>query len=111
ALLDERERLDERLREAAMLFDAGRDGEDVRVEDHVLGREPRLLRQELVRALADRDLPFDRLGLPLLVEGHDDDAGAVTAHPPRMLEELLLSLLERERVDDALALDALETGL
>ena len=51
------------------------------------------------------------VGLALLVERHDDDAGAVAAHAARLLEELLLALLERDRVDDALALDALEAGL
>ena len=65
ALLDERQRLEERLREAAMLVDPRRDGEDVRVEDQVLGREAGLLREELVRALADRDLALDRVGLAL----------------------------------------------
>ena len=41
ALLDERQRLEERLREAAVLVDPRRDGEDVRVEDDVLRREAR----------------------------------------------------------------------
>ena len=36
ALLDQRQRLDERLREAVVLLDPGRDGEHVRVEDDVL---------------------------------------------------------------------------
>ncbi len=111
ALLDQRQRLEERLREAAMLLDPGGDGEDVRVEDQVLRREAHLLDEQPVRALADRDLALDRVGLALLVEGHDDDARAVAADPARLLEELLLALLERERVDDALALDALEAGL
>ena len=88
ALLDERQRLEERLREAAMLVDAGRDGEDVRVEDQILRREAGLLRQQLVRALADRDLALDRVRLALLVERHDDDACAVAADAARVLEEL-----------------------
>src|SRR3954454_2276309 len=37
ALLDQWQRLEKRLREAAMLVDAGRDGEDVRIEDQILG--------------------------------------------------------------------------
>ena len=44
ALLQERDRLDERLGEARVLLDPGRDGEDVRVEDDVLGPEPGLAR-------------------------------------------------------------------
>ena len=41
------------------------------------GSEADLLDEQPVRTLADGDLALDRLGLPLLVEGHDDDAGAV----------------------------------
>ena len=77
----------------------------------ILRREADLVDEQPVRPLADRDLALDRLGLALLVERHDDDAGAVAAHRARLLEERLLPLLERERVDDALALDALEARL
>ena len=45
ARLDQRQRLEERLREAAMLLDPGRDGEDVRVEDQILRREADLARR------------------------------------------------------------------
>ena len=67
------------LAKSVVLLDPGRDGEDVRVEDDVLGREADLVDEQPVRALADRDLALDRLRLALLVEGHDDDAGAVAA--------------------------------
>ena len=43
----------------------------------VLGREAGLAREQVVGAAADRDLALDVVGLPLLVEGHHDDAGAV----------------------------------
>ena len=39
-----------------VLLDAGADGQDVRVEDDVRGREADLLGQQLVGPLADRDL-------------------------------------------------------
>ena len=110
-LLDQRQRVDEGLRELVVLLDPGRDREDVRVEDQVLGREPGLLGQEPVRALADLDLPLGRLRLPLLVERHDDDRRAVASDHAGVLEEGLLPLLQRDRVDDALALQALEAGL
>ncbi len=96
AVLDQRQCLEERFREAAMLLDAGRDGEDVRVEDQILRREAHLLDEEPVRALADRDLALGRLGLALLVERHHHDAGAVAAHRARLLQERLLPFLERE---------------
>ena len=76
-------------RVVVVLLDAGGDREDVRIEDDVFGREADLLRQQLVGALADRDLALDRVGLALLVERHDDDGGAVRAHLARVLEERL----------------------
>ena len=48
---------------------------------------------------------------PLLVEGHHDDGGAVAADEPRLPPELLFAFLEADRVDDALALQALQAGL
>ena len=102
------DRLDVPLRKLRVLLDPGGHREHVRVEDDVLGPEPGLADQEVVRAAEDLDLPLDRLGLPLLVEGHDDDAGAVPPHRPGLLEEDVLTLLQRDRVDDPLALEALE---
>ena len=49
-------RLDELDRVVVVLLDAGADGQDVDVEDDVLGREAGLLGEQLVGALADRDL-------------------------------------------------------
>jgi hypothetical protein len=94
-----------------MLLDAGGDGEDVGVEDDVLGREAGLLREEFVGARADADLLVARGGLALLVEGHDDGGGAVAAEQAGAAEKLGLAVLEGDGVDDALALQALETGL
>jgi hypothetical protein len=49
---------------------------------------------------------------PCLVEGHHDDGGAVARTiQPRLAQELGLALLQRDRVDDALALHALQAGL
>ena len=70
-----------------MLLDAGGDREDVRVEDDVLGREADLLGQELVGAGADLDLARLGVGLALLVEGHDDDGGAVGAAEAGVVQE------------------------
>ena len=75
------------------------------------GSKPGPLRQQVVGALADRDLALDGLGLALLVKGHHDDGGAVAADLARHLEERLLALLEADRVDDRLALHALQPGL
>ena len=89
ALLDEGQRLDERLGELVVLLDPRCDGQHVRVEDEVLGREPGLLGEQPVRPLADLDLSLDRVRLALLVERHDDDRGAVAPDLASVLQELL----------------------
>ena len=106
-----RDRLDEVDRVRVVLLDAGADRQDVRIEDDVLGREPDLLGQDLVRAVRDREPVVDGGRLAGLVERHHDDRGAEPADDPRLADELGLALLERDRVDDALALQALEAGL
>ena len=103
--------LDERDRVGVVLLHPGRDREDVGVEDDVLGLEPDDLGQQVVGAPQDGDPPLDRLGLALLVEGHDHDRRAVAPAQAGLAEELRLALLERDRVDDALALELLEPGL
>jgi len=77
SLADLRSRFDEVERVAVVLLDAGRDGEDVRIENDVLGREADRLGEQPVAALADLDLALDRVRLALLVERHHDHGGAV----------------------------------
>ncbi len=57
-------RLDEVDAVIVVLLDAGRDGEDVRIEDDVLRRETGLLGQQLVGAGAYLDLARPGVGLP-----------------------------------------------
>ena len=111
AFLDPPRRLEEGDGVAVVLLDAGGDGEDVRIEDDVLGREADPLGEQPVAALADRELALRGVRLPLLVERHDDDGGAVSADLAGERQERLLALLEADRVDDALALQALQPRL
>ena len=110
-LPDPARRLDEGDAVAVVLLDAGRDRENVRIEDDVFGRKADLFDQDVVGALADRGLALERVGLALLVERHHDDRGAVAAHDLGVLDELLLAFLHRDRVDDRLALHAFQAGL
>src|SRR5262249_37773184 len=103
--------VDECLGVAVVLGDARRHGEHVRVEDDVLRGEPDLGHEQVVRPTADLDLALDRIGLALLVEGHDDYARAVVSDRAGLPGERLLALLEADRVDDSLALQALQAGL
>ena len=110
-LLDQGGRLEEIDRVVVMLLDARRDSEDVRIEDDVLGGEVGLRGEELVGAGADADLFVAGGGLALFVEGHHDRRGAVAADEAGAAEELVLAVLERDRIHDALALQTLETLL
>ncbi len=110
-LLDPARGLDEVDRVVVVLLDAGGDGKDVGVEDDVLGCEPHLVDEDAVGPLADLDLAREGIRLALLVEGHHHGGGAVAAHQLRLVAEGVLALLHRDRVDDALALDALQPGL
>ena len=94
-----------------VLLDPRGDGQDVRVEDDVLGREADGLGEKTVGARADADLLVPRRRLALLVERHDDGGGPVAQYEPRAAQEFILAVLERDRVDDALSLKALEPGL
>ena len=79
-LPDPARRLDEGDAVAVVLLHAGRDGEDVRIEDDVLRREADAVDQDVVGARGDRRLALERVGLALLVERHHHDGGAVAAH-------------------------------
>ena len=103
-------RLDEVDRVGVVLLEPGRDRQDVRIEDDVRRIEAGALGQQRVGALADRDLALDRVGLALLVERHHDDAGAVAPDERRLLQEVVFAFLQADRVDDRLALHALQAG-
>ena len=108
---DSGDRLDELHAVAVVLGNAGGDGEDVRVEDDVLGRKARAFGQQPVGAPADGDLArrIDRLSL--LVERHHDDGGAEPPDPAGGGEEGPFAVLERQRVDHPLAGKRTEPGL
>ena len=105
------QRLDVVHRVGGVLLEAGRDGEDVGVEDDVGRLDAGLFGEEPVGALADRDLPRLGVGLALLVEGHHDHAGAVAPDGGGLGEEVGFAFLQADRVDDALPLQALQAGL
>src|SRR2546427_9897681 len=109
--LDLPSRLDEGHGVVVVLLDAGGDRQHVRIEDDVLWWKPNLLGQDAVRARTDLHLALDRVGLSRLVERHDDHGRAVPLDQPRMACEHLLAFFEADRVDDALALHALEPRL
>ena len=78
---DPARRLDEVDRVVVVLLDAGRDGEDVRIENDVLRREADLVHEQVGRrARRCRIFSLERVGLALLVERHHHDRRAVAPH-------------------------------
>ena len=110
ALLEERHGLHEGEAVTVVLLHPGGHGQHVRIEDDVLRGETDLLREQVVRAPQDLHLALHRVRLAGLVERHHHGGGPEAADLPRLREEVLLSLLEADGVDDALSLEALETG-
>ena len=96
---------------AIMVGDAGGDGEDVGVEDDVLGWEVELGGQQFERPGTDLDLSLGGVGLPVFVEGHHDHCCTVITAHFCLRQELVDPFFHRDRVDDRLALHALEPGL
>ena len=104
-------RFDEIARVVLVFLDPRGDGEDVRVEDDVLGGEVDFVHEDSIGARADRDLALHRVGLPVLVERHHHDGRAMPTRELRLRDEGVVPFLQADRVDDALALQALEAGL
>ena len=104
-------RLDEIDGVLVVLFQPGRDGQNVGIEDDVVGIEIELLGEQPVRACANVHLARDGVGLPRFVERHHDDPGAVLLNAPRFLQKILFAFLQADRVHHGLALDALQPRL
>ena len=107
-LFDPARRLDEVQRVAVMLLDAGRHRQHVRVKDDVLRRKIGLLGQQFVGARGNFLAAFQIVGLPPLVEGHDHRRRPVAPQQPGAFQELVLAVLQRNGVDNRLALHAPE---
>ena len=101
-------RADEVLGVVVVLFDAGRDGEDVRVEDDVFRREAHLFGQNFVRAAANLNLALAGIGLTHFIEGHHHHGGPVATHQLRVVDKGIDPLFHRDGVNDAFALNALQ---
>ena len=94
-----------------VLLDAGRNRQDIRIKDDVLGIKTDLVYQQAVGAGADADLVLLSGGLPLLVEGHDDHGCSVALGETGTLQESLFSILETDRIQDTFSLETLHPFL
>ncbi len=110
-LLDPLRRADEVDRVVVVLLDPRRHRKNVRIEDDVLGRKPDLVDENAVRPLAHANLFLVARRLPVLIEGHHDNGRAILQHRARVLSKNLLAFLQRDRVHNPLALQALQPRL
>ena len=110
AAADLARRLDEVDRVATMLVDPGGDGEDIGVEHDVVGVRA-VGDEELIRALANRDLALGSIGLADFVERHHHDGRTISTAFTREVQERPLAFLHADRIDDRLARHAFEAGL
>ena len=92
-------------------FDPGADGEDIGIEDDVVGVEVEFVPQQFIAALAYRSAPLQRIRLPLLVEGHDHDRRAITLAQGCLFQEFLRPGLQADGIDYRFARYALQSGL
>ncbi len=76
-----------------VFLDPCRNGKHIGIKDDVLGREADV-RQQPVCPLADVDLACERIGLPLLIESHDDGRRAIPPDQTRLMQEGLNAFLE-----------------
>ena len=94
-----------------MLLDTGGDSENVRIENDVLRWESDFPGEDAVGARTDLDFAFDGVRLSLLVESHNDYGRAEPSNLASVFRENLFAFLEADRIDDAFALNALQSRL
>ncbi len=91
-----------------VLFKPGAHGENVRVQDDVLGPHAGRVHQKAVGAFAYRGLAREAVRLALFVESHHHHGGAQARRGHRAIQEHILAFLQADGVQDALALQALQ---
>ena len=109
--LDPSRRIDKVDRVVVVLFHACGNGQDIRIEDDVFGRKSDLVHKDLVGPLANANLVFETRGLPLLIKRHHHSGRAILQHRRRVLAKFRFAFFQRNRIHDALALQALQPGL
>ena len=106
-LLDPPDGFDEVDAVAVVLGNARADGEDIDIENDVLGGYADA-GQETVGPFRNGDFLLVSGCLALFVEGHHDHRGTQTVDFRGLLQETLFSVLEADGVDDAFALGVLQ---
>ncbi|MNZ71580.1 hypothetical protein D3C78_899450 [compost metagenome] len=96
------------LRIVVVLFDTGRDGENIRVENNVFWRKADLFGQNRVGAAANLNFTLAGIRLTDFVKGHHHNCRAITAHQFGVVDKRLNAFFHRDGVNDAFTLNALQ---
>ena len=86
------------------------DGEYVRVKDDVERIHAQLVHQQPVSTLSYLNTALKGSCLTHFIEAHHHHGSTIAHHVPGMREEYLLTLLQRDGIDDALALAAFQSS-
>ena len=94
-----------------VFFNAGGDGENIRIKNDVFRRHADGFREDFIGACTDFDFALTGICLPLFVKRHHDSCSAIASHQPGLPDKSLFPFLHADGVDHALALYAFQAGL
>src|SRR5690349_15199168 len=86
---------DEIHRVIVVLLKAGANSENIWIENNVLGRKTDLVYQQPIAAVTNFDSALVRIRLSALIKRHHHHGGSVAADQSCVLEEFLLTFLQR----------------
>ena len=109
ALFDAATRFDEVNRVLIMFLDARCDSKYIWVKNDVIRFKTDLFDQNFIGTGANFYFSFLCVGLSLFVKSHDDSRRAVFSNDFGLFDKLFLTFFHRNRIDDALALNAFQT--
>ena len=93
-----------------MLLHTCGNGKHIRVEDYVERIHTYFLGKKLIGTTSYLYPPFISSGLTYLVKAHHHHSSTISHHVAGMTQKHLLTLFQRDRIYDALALHTLQSG-
>ena len=102
---------DEINRVIIVLFDTRRNGENIRIENNIFGREADHFSQHAIGALTNFNLALIGVSLTFFIKGHHNHRCAIAAAEFGLPLKLFFAFFERNRINNRLALNAFQTSL
>ena len=92
-----------------VFINAGRNSENIWVENNVFGREANLFDEDFIGALADFDFSGFGVCLAFFIERHDDNRRTITTHQFGVLDKGFLAFFQRDGINHAFTLDTFQS--